>query len=62
MIYIYIYIWRSVIFNKSIKINSPPLVFLSLNKANDPELSAHADICCNSISFLLIPLLVLDIQ
>ena len=30
--------WRSAIFNKSTKINAPPRVFLSPNKANGPEL------------------------
>ena len=30
--------WRSVIFNKSIEINAPPQVFLSVNGANSPEL------------------------
>ena len=29
--------WRSVILNKSTKINSPPQVFLSLNEDNVPE-------------------------
>ena len=29
---------KSVIFNKSTKINAPPKVFLKLNEANGPEL------------------------
>ena len=30
--------WRSVIFNKSIEINAPPQMYLSLNEANGAEL------------------------
>ena len=30
--------WRSVVFNKSTEINASTHVFLSLNKANGPEL------------------------
>ena len=30
--------WRSVIFNISTEINTPPQLFLSLNEANGPEL------------------------
>ena len=29
---------RTFIFHKSTEINAPPQMFLSLNKANDPEL------------------------
>ena len=30
--------WRSVIFNKSTEINTPPQMFLSLNQFNGPKL------------------------